>query len=117
MPQIFSQKRDFIDVLSDDKQKIYSFNIPSGTSLGEIYDVLSYLRSEIWKTLEENKKTEDAKKVDKCCKEKETVLNVTEAPEEHECKAALHEKTPEEKKKEMNEKVGLNETLLGKDKK
>jgi len=119
MQQIFSESRSKIHIMSEDKKKIYTFDVPGTTSLGEAYDAITTLKDKLWEKMEENKKTEDDKK-----KEKEPVPNVqkeTELPKKEECKAeckaALQEKTPAEKKKELEEKIGLTETLLGKDKK
>lgn len=105
MPQIFSGKTDFIKVLSDDKQKVYTFEFPVGTSLGEAYDILTHLRGELWKKLEENKKEEDAKKKDNQCDSKDD----SQCDSKDECKADLQDK--------KNSKKDLNEVLLGKDKK
>lgn len=94
MSKVFSESRSKIHIVSDDNSKVYTFDIPSATSLGEAYDILGEMREIIWKRLEEMKKEE----------------------KENKCKAALHENKEEQKEKIVN-KESLKETLLKKEEK
>lgn len=105
MSQIFSETRSKIHLMSEDKKKVFTFDVPSATSLGEAYDVLTQMRASIWEKLEADKKTEDDKKI------------------KEECKAAL-QKEPEKKEEPATvptetiiKKKNLNEVILGEDKK
>lgn len=82
MSQIFSETRSKIHAVSEDKTKVYTFDVPSSTSLGEAYDMLTKIRAKIWEKLEEEKKSEE--NCEKDCKK-------------NECKADLQSKTNSKK--------------------
>ena len=62
MPQkrIFAEARGKYSLV--DGPKMFSFEFPAASNLAENYAAISFLRDEIWKAMEEQKKAEEEKK-------------------------------------------------------
>ena len=54
-----------------DGQKIFRFEFPSDSTVIQNYDVICYLKNEIWKAMEDQRKKEEAKQKAQAPKEEE----------------------------------------------
>jgi len=76
MFKVGSQTRGQYDIVDDDKN-IYSFTFPLKSTVGTNYDVLSFLRDELWKAMEEQRKKEE-KVEEKAPQEEKKEENLTD---------------------------------------
>lgn len=58
--QIFAEARGRYTYVDD--QKVYHFSFPNTCSVIQNYDAISFMREELWKAIQENKKREQEEK-------------------------------------------------------